>query len=413
MSTSSAPAPAVSAIIKAADASAPAVPIADGIWMSPDISNSYLIASDDGAIVINAGTVAGGAVHRMRYDDLGVGPYRHLVLTQAHPDHYAGSPKFPGVPIIAEQRFPENFAYREALVDYYVPRTARIWRALIGSARTTAPNPLVTPSQLVRGSAQLQVGNRRLELLSVPGGETTCSLAVWLPAEKILFTGNLLGPAYLTLPNLNPIRTDRPRSAMEYLRSLEIVLALGAEMLVTGHGEPIHGADRIRRDLTRTRDCVRSIHDQTFAGMNAGKSVEELMATVRMPEDLKLSEGYGSTAWCVRTIYEEYTGWFHQDYTTGLYHVPRKAVAGELVGLAGADALAAAAAAHLDGDRPLEALHLVELLLDADPRSAPALRLKVAALGRLLEAAKARDNLNETMWLRSETAAAEDELAQI
>ncbi len=39
-------------------------------------------------------------------------------------------------------------------------------------------------------------------LKPVPGGEITDGLAVWLPEEKTVFTGNLLGALYGQLPHL-------------------------------------------------------------------------------------------------------------------------------------------------------------------------------------------------------------------
>ena len=39
-------------------------------------------------------------------------------------------------------------------------------------------------------SHSFEIGGRQFELYSVPGGEITDGLAVWLPSERIVFTGN-------------------------------------------------------------------------------------------------------------------------------------------------------------------------------------------------------------------------------
>ena len=39
-----------------------------------------------------------------------------------------------------------------------------------------------------------------MELISVPGGETTDSLVVWLPDERICLCGNTFGPISDTFP---------------------------------------------------------------------------------------------------------------------------------------------------------------------------------------------------------------------
>lgn len=81
-------------------------------------------------------------------------------------------------------------------------------------------------------------------MISTPGGESPCAITVWLPDDKIVFTGNLFGPVFMSVPNLNTIRDDKPRSVNRFLNSLDSVRALKPELLITGHGEPIRGAKK-------------------------------------------------------------------------------------------------------------------------------------------------------------------------
>ena len=98
------------------------------------------------------------------------------------------------------------------------------------------------------------------------------------------------------------------------------------ELLVTGHFEPIAGADRINAELTRLRNAIQYIHDQTVAGMNAGKDVRTLMREITLPAEYEVGQGYGKVAWDVRAIWENYSGWFHHRSTTELYPVGFDAV---------------------------------------------------------------------------------------
>jgi alkyl sulfatase BDS1-like metallo-beta-lactamase superfamily hydrolase len=118
----------------------------------------------------------------------------------------------------------------------------------------------------------------QFEVYSVPGGEITDGLAVWLPSDRTVFTGNLLGALYGQLPHLYTLRGDRIRIARLFVRSVNRVLNLNPETLITAHDEPIVGADRIRADLMRVRDATQYIHDQTIQGMNAGKDLWTLMS---------------------------------------------------------------------------------------------------------------------------------------
>jgi alkyl sulfatase BDS1-like metallo-beta-lactamase superfamily hydrolase len=146
--------------------------------------------------------------------------------------------------------------------------------------------------------------------------------------------------------------------------------------------------------------------------MNAGKTMHELMRAVALSEALKIGEFHGKISWAVRTIWEEYAGWFrYEEGTTALYGVPRSSVNADLVELAGgALALAARARAHVDAGRGLEAIHLLDIALGVEPGNAVALVVKKDALGQLL-AASGGSNLSETMWLKSEIVGVEAALA--
>jgi len=76
----------------------------------------------------------------------------------------------------------------------------------------------------------------------------------------------------------------------------------------------------------------------------------------------------------------------------------------------GAAALADRAAARLEEGLALEAIHLLDVALGAEPGHAHALAVKRAALEHVLAQAGG-GNLSETMWLKSEIAAVDAALA--
>jgi alkyl sulfatase BDS1-like metallo-beta-lactamase superfamily hydrolase len=132
---------------------------------------------------------------------------------------------------------------------------------------------------------------------------------------------------------------------------------------------------------------------------------------VALPDHLKIGEFHGKVSWAVRSIWEQYSGWLHyEDGTTELYSVPRSAVSADLVELAGVDALIARARQHVEGGRPLEAIHLLDIVLGVEPANRDALTVKKVAHEHLL-AASGGTNLSETMWLKSEIAACDAALA--
>jgi alkyl sulfatase BDS1-like metallo-beta-lactamase superfamily hydrolase len=405
--------PPLASLVLAGDQQKEAEPITDFIFMAKDISNAYLVTTSAGDVMVNTGFMDNAQRTKSLLAPRRTGPLRDIILTQAHPDHYGGVPvmREPGTQVIAERRFVDTWRYFDQLGPYLARRSRKLWGGTIKRAANPPPPPEVVPDIAVDRRFDFELGGRRFEVLSTPGGESLCSLTVWMPRERIAFTGNLFGPVFLAMPNLTTTRGDKPRLAQRYLPSLETVRNLEPEILITGHGEPIRGAAKIRAALDKMHAAVSYVKDATIAGMNAGKDVHTLMREIKLPDDLKIGEFHGKVSWTVRAIWEESSGWFHYDSTTSLYGVPRSSVNADLVELSGgAGALSERARQKLSEGRPLEALHLLDIALDAEPAHADGLAVKKAALERLLQEAGGT-NLSETMWLKSEIAGVEAKLA--
>lgn len=390
----------------------PAEQVGDQILLSRGISSSYLIASDEGDVVVNTGTKLEGDRHRERFEQLLGRPLRvaKIVFTQDHPDHVGGWQAFAdeGVEVVAQANFPEGREDRGRLKDFFRPRFRRLMSGF--SAPPLTPGAVARPARepedvtLFEREHSFEVGGRRFELVSIPGGETTNCLAVWLPQERALLVGNHMGALYGALPNLYTLRGDKPRSARQFITDLDVLLGYDAELLLTGHGDPIEGKDRIRDDLTRLRDAVSFIQEETLRGMNAGKDLHTLLRDVQLPAELTPASGRGPVRWYVRTVWEEHTGWFQHQFTSELYDVPARTVWPDIVELAGgADRVAERAVTRFDAGDVGEALHLVEMALVAEPEHRASLDLHARILEVLLERTGGQ-HYDEMVWLETELA---------
>jgi glyoxylase-like metal-dependent hydrolase (beta-lactamase superfamily II) len=381
--------------------------VAPGIWCSPGLTNSYLLTTADGRIIVNTGMGFEAAVHRANFDAVDPAPVRYIIITQGHYDHVGGieTLRDPGTTVVAQANWRAWRDDNERLLNYRIARSAFAFSGRLADGIAAIqrrfgpkvpPQSSATADITVDDTLTLNHGGRRLELIATPGGETTDSMVVWLPEERICLCSNTFGPIFGHIPNLVTMRGDRYRDALTVIDTIERVRALRPEILLTGHFDPIVGADRIDAELSRLTGAVRSVHDQTVAGMNAGKDVNTLMREVRLPEHLEVGEGYGRVAWDVRAIWENYSGWFHHRSTTELYPVGLESVSADLVELAGSAAVLARARAHLEAGRPLQAIHLAELVTAVDPMHGEAREVLVAAHRRLLA-----DSVNfwETAWL--------------
>ncbi len=407
--------PPLAGLTRAGDAQTEAVAVTPFIYMARDISNAYLINTSDGDVMVNTGFMDDANQERnvKLLQPHRKGPLRYIFLTQSHADHFGGVPVFRD----EHTKIVGGPGYNEACQDmlgmqaYFGPRSKKLWGSTLQRGAAPKPAPHVVPDILVDRTLTIKQGGRTFELISAPDGETIDNLIVWMPKEKIAFTGNITGPVWNSMPFLCTLRGDKMRMVWNYLKSMTKLRDLGAEIIITGHGEPIRGAATIRADIDRMIGAVSWIRDYTQQGMIAGKTVHQLMRDVQLPDTLKIGEFHGKVSWAVKSIWEQYSGWFHyEDGTTELYAVPRSAVNTDLAELAGVDALTTRASQHVESGRPLEAIHLLDIALGQEPKNREALKVKKVALDHLLVACGGI-NLSETMWLKSEIASIDAALA--
>ena len=397
--------------IAAAVPGAPALDLGDGIWMSSGLSNSYMLRTANGRVIVNCGMGFEGPYHRAGFDAVDPSPVHTIILTQGHPDHLGGVDSFrePATHIVTHENFRIFRDDFERLMPFRQRNSAFAWAeklqvvfARAGKARhELPPQSRPEPTQTFSDRLELTIGERRLTLLSTPGGETTDACVVWLPESRTLISGNVLGPLFGHVPNLVTVRGDRYRDALDYVASVDRLRALKPARMITGHFDPIEGEEVIEDELRRLRDATQWVHDRVVEGMNAGTDVHTMMRDVQLPPELDVGEGYGKTAWNVRAIRETYAGWFHHRSTTELYAMPFAAVAPDLVQAAGADALVAAARRRLDAGEPVAAIHVTDVVLAAEPENAAARRVAADAHLALLAGAT---NFWERAWLTKRLA---------
>lgn len=379
--------------------------INDFIYASSGLSNSYLVLTSEGRVVINTGMGFEAPVHKRNYQAVDDAPIRYILLTQSHVDHVGGVDllREPGTEIVAHAGSSAYQDEDERLRRARAQRSAFAFAGPIAKAGLAAkpgggPPPTQSkpaPTISFEDRHDFELGGLRFELLAVPGGETSESMVVWLPQHGICFAGNLFSALFGHVPNLVTIRGDRYRDALVFIQSLERVLALEPELLLVGHHGPVAGKELIRRELERLRDAVQYLHDETVRYMNSDADVWTAMREIRLPPELEIGEGYGKVSWCVRAIWENYLGWFHHQSATELYPIPEREVHADLVELAGGpDALAKRGREKLDAGAVPEAIHLAEIALNAVPEHRAALELSLAAHERLESEA-------ENFWLLS------------
>jgi len=380
------------------------VKINDSIFMAPVSGNVYLVNTPDGSVIIDTAAAAMAPDAKKLLSPEVRGPVKYIILTHGHADHIGGISlwKELGTQIIAQRNYFEFVNYVVRLEGFFTPRNAIAFRR---QTHEVGPWPgnfgaHIDPSTFFDEKYEFTLGGIQFQLFSTPG-ETPDHLTVWIPAYKVAFIGdNYAGvgvPEPMSFPNIYAIRGTKPRWALDWIKSIDTVLALQPEIVLNGHGDPIIGNAEITRRLTRYRDAIQYVHDEVVKGMNSGKDVYTLMQEIKLPASYNLSEVFGKVSWSVRGIYDGYAGWFDANPTT-MYEQPPSSVYSDLVKLAGGpEPLVRLALERVAAGKPVDALHLTDVVLTSDPKNSAALGARIKALEYLKEKT---ENFVEDGWLQ-------------
>ncbi|PKP72404.1 MAG: hypothetical protein CVT83_00100 [Alphaproteobacteria bacterium HGW-Alphaproteobacteria-5] len=170
----------------------------------------------------------------------------------------------------------------------------------------------VPPTNLLRGGETLNVAGLKVEVMHAPS-DADDSVTFWFP-ELGVCVQNIVWP---TLFNIFAIRGEDYRDPQVLLTGIDHVLSLKADHLLGTHGPPISGAADIAARVTRYRDSIQFIWDQTIRGMNQGLTADQMAHTIHLPEacdrDYLTTEFYGVVEHHVRQIASGVRGWFDGD----------------------------------------------------------------------------------------------------
>ena len=297
-------------------------------------ANTSMIVGTDGVIIVDAlmgPTSAANAFEALReYSDK---PVKAIIYTHSHGDHIGGASAFVGdeMPeIYATESFGSAEGVNEVAGPVKAKRNVRQFgRNLPPEERTNrgvAPAgtddrdggegflpPTVSVSQDGRKTT---IAGVDVEFYLAPG-ETDDAMFIWLPEEKVLFSGDNF---YSAFPNLYAIRGTAYRDVLDWSNSVAKMAEFEPHYLVPGHTIPIQGEATAAAALEDYSEAIRSVYEQTVEGINEGKSPDQIAHEVDLPEHLKdkpyLVEFYGTVPHAVRAIYTGLLGWFDGNPTT-------------------------------------------------------------------------------------------------
>ena len=366
------------------------------------LANVIMIEGDDGLIIVDTTeSVAAAQEIKEEFDKISDKPVKAIIYTHSHPDHVGGASVFAG------DDDPEIYSHEKALranLPIAVGRAGRggadqfgirlsdeqrlnagIGPKLVFSGGGVGSG-YIAPTQTFTGvRMQFEAAGVQVELVYAPG-ETDDQIYVWLPEHEALMPGDNF---YRAFPNIVAIRGVPLRRADHWYESLAKMIAEQPTALLPSHTRPILGTDNVRNALTAYHDGVKSVYDQTIAGMNQGLRPDELVEIVKLPAELAnnpyLQEFYGTVPWAVRVIYSFHLGWFDGN-ATNLFPLSNQDRAQRLLAMMGGeDAVLRAAQQALSDKEHQWAAELADYVLLGNEDNREAMMIKANALRNLGE----------------------------
>ncbi len=278
-------------------------PLAEGVYaavvtpLGTAAANSGVVVLGDRTVLFDTtATIPAAQELRRIAEDLTGRPPTYVINSHVHPDHVHGNRVFADDAIlIASEDTREAMAetglqlmegFHQQIADAVRGVEAQLATATGETQRAAlladlqrgraflegfpAPEDYRLPHQTFTDELVLRGGGRTARLIACGEAHSEGDSVLYLPAERILFTGDLVTEGDLIFRYGNPDR---------WLQVLDRLDGLDAEILVPGHGRVLTAGAGIQHARDYITDFLRDI-----AAAMANGATEEYASTIPVPE---------------------------------------------------------------------------------------------------------------------------------
>jgi glyoxylase-like metal-dependent hydrolase (beta-lactamase superfamily II) len=223
--------------------------------------NTGIVVGDDAVMVIDTQAtpvMAQDVIRRIR--EVTDKPIRYVVMSHYHAVRVLGASAYQPEHVIASRDTYDLIVERGAQdMKSEIERFPRLFRAV-----ESVPG-LTWPTMVFEKRLTLMLGSLQVDLLQLGRGHTKGDTVVWLPQEKIMFSGDLVefgatpycGDAYLN----------------DWPATLDAIAALGPQKLVPGRGASLVTPEAVKEGLDGTRMFVTAMYEHVRRGARDGKDL--------------------------------------------------------------------------------------------------------------------------------------------
>lgn len=225
--------------------------------------NTGIVIGDDAVMVIDTQAtpvMAEDVIRRIR--QVTDKPIKYVLLSHYHAVRVLGASAYRPEHIIASQDTYELIVERgEQDKASEIGRFPRLFRNV-----ESVPPGLTWPTITFTGKMTLWLGKLEVQILQLGRGHTKGDTVVWLPQDKVLFSGDLVefdatpyaGDAYF----------------QDWPQTLDKIAALKPEKLVPGRGRALQTPAEVAAGLEGTRAFVSELYAAVKAGAVAGRDLK-------------------------------------------------------------------------------------------------------------------------------------------
>ncbi len=224
--------------------------------------NTGVVIGDDAVMVIDTQAtpvMAQDVIRRIR--EVTDKPIKYVLLSHYHAVRVLGAAAYEPEHVIASQDTYELIVERgEQDKASEIGRFPRLFRNV-----ETVPPGLTWPTLTFSGQMTLWLGKLEVQILQLGRGHTKGDTVVWLPQDRVLFSGDLVefdatpyaGDAYFE----------------DWPQTLARLAALNPAKLVPGRGAALQTPEQVQAGLDGTRAFVSELYAAVKAGVAAGRDL--------------------------------------------------------------------------------------------------------------------------------------------
>jgi glyoxylase-like metal-dependent hydrolase (beta-lactamase superfamily II) len=226
--------------------------------------NTGVVIGDDAVMVIDTQAtpvMAQDVIRRIR--EVTDKPIKYVVMSHYHAVRVLGASAYGAQQVIASQDTYDLIVERGVQdMKSEIERFPRLFRSV-----ETIPG-LTWPTLTFTGKMTLWLGKLEVQLLQLGRGHTKGDTVVWLPQQKILFSGDLV--EYGATPYAGDAYFQ------DWPKTLDNLSALQPVALVPGRGDALTTPQLVRDGLAGTKSFISELYANVKAGAATGKNLNAI-----------------------------------------------------------------------------------------------------------------------------------------